>query len=97
MHKIFIILILLVFGCSSSIDISYIKSTGWTYNSGYRISDYIRFDTTGIYEIKNDTIYKQNEPAAIIKRVNKRHFDLEIKSIESGEIGHYMDDREAFE
>lgn len=88
---------LFMIGCAGSIDVNYIKSTGWTYDSGYRISDYIRFDSTGIYAIKGDTIYKQDIPAAVIKQVNKRKFDLEIQSIESGEIGHYMDDKEAFE
>lgn len=97
MQKIYLALICLIIGCTSSTDLSYIESTGWTYDSGYRISDYVTFDSTHIYELRHDTIFMNGYAKATIKYLKKRSFDLKIQSIETGEIGHYMDDKEMYE
>jgi hypothetical protein len=79
--------------CKSPLDIDYIKSTGWSYDGGYRITDFLTFDTTGYYSIKVDTIFVENKPQAIILSLDKKEFHLSIRSLDGEKVGHYTDER----
>jgi len=95
-NKIFYFLCSLIFlaSCKPKIDIEYIKSTGWSYSDGYRVTDYCTFDKSGYYSIKNDTLFVDNIPRAIIICLDKKSYNLTIRSLDGKQIGHYMDDRE---
>jgi|SRR5450432_2147975 len=86
--------IFLFCSCNSSIDVEYIKSTGWSYSEGYRVTDFLTFDKTGYYTIKNDTLFVDGRPRALIAGLNKKKYDLTIKSLDGGKEGHYMDEKE---
>lgn len=80
--------------CSANIDSTYIQSTGWIYSNGYRISDFLQFDSSGTYSIRGDTILFQLKPVGIIKACNKRRYDLQITSLDGDQTGYYMDEQE---
>jgi len=93
--KIFTFLVIL-FGCKSKSDsnITYIKSTMWIYGDGYRIADFIKFDSTQLFSLQGDTILFRKIPKAIIVDYSKSNFNLQIKSLDNGKIGNYMDEIE---
>ena len=83
--------------CNSSIDTAYIKDEGWTYESGYSITDFLDFRPQFGYSIKGDTIFYENEPRAIIKKLNKKQHNLQIKSLDGLQVGDYRGELEMFE
>ena len=87
-------MLFLLCSCKSPIDVGYIKSTGWSYTEGFRVTDYLTFDNSGYYSIRNDTIFVDNKPRALIIDLDKKAFDLTIRSLDGKNIGHYADDRE---
>jgi len=94
--RIFIFLCSLIFlaSCKPKIDIEYIKSTGWSYSDGYRVTDYFTFDKSGYYSIRNDTLFVDNKPRAIIIRLDRKFYNLTIRSLDGKKTGNYMDDEE---
>ena len=86
--------LLFLSSCKHSIDTDYIKNTGWSYDKGYRITDFINFKQGLGYSIKGDTIFFENKPRAIIIALDKKGFNLTIRSLDGKNIGHYMDEKE---
>jgi hypothetical protein len=82
--------------CKHPIDVAYIKSTGWSYADGYRVTDFMNFDQGTGYIIKGDTIFFEDKPRALIVVLDKKAFDLTIESLDGKRVGHYMDEREMF-
>lgn len=81
--------------CCSSND--YLKEHWWKYGGGYHLGDVLVFDDRNL---SNDTIFNildstNRIPEAIIIKVNNRFlandYQLEIKSLETSEIGFYYD------
>ena len=87
-------IVIFIASCKSNIDIEYIKSTGWSYDKVYRVTDFISFKQGLSYSINGDTIIFENKPRAIIISLDKGAYDLTIKSLDGKNIGHYMDERE---
>ena len=83
----------ILMGCRNTIDVQYIKNTGWSHESGFRITDFINFKQEMDYSISGDTIFMDNKPKAIIIGLNKGKYDLTIKSLDDNIIGHYTDER----
>ena len=66
-HRIsfFAFLILLLAACNhTKVDLTYLKSTTWQWDSGYKIGDgdMVEFDSTGFFALSNDTIFKKGIP-----------------------------------
>lgn len=93
--KIFTLSIIL-YGCQNNIDTNYIKSTFWIYSDGYRIADFIKFDSTKLFVLHGDTILYKNIPKAVIVNYDKSNTNLIIKSLDKGQIGNYMDEIEIY-
>jgi hypothetical protein len=85
---------LFLFSCKKPLDVDYIKSTGWSHDKGYTITDFINFKQGLGYSLNGDTIFFENKPRAIITSLDKKGFDLTIRSLDGKDIGHYMDERE---
>lgn len=78
--------------CKEDIDLSYVKSNLWSYDSGFKIGegDFVEFDRKQkIFELKGDTIFYNGNPRAIIESINKKYFLMKIKSIDGKEKGEY--------
>jgi GTPase SAR1 family protein len=84
--------------CAKPVDLSYIKSTIWSYNGGFKIGkgDFIVFDNSGLFEIREDTIFYSNEPKAIVVSVDKDALLLKVRSLKANEEGWYRDIEESF-
>ena len=71
-------------------DIKEISKYWWKYGEGYILNDFLMFDENNL---KGDTIYSKNKPAALIKYcgtpIFQDHLVLEIKSLETNKIGRY--------
>lgn len=67
-----------------------IRKSWWKYGSGYHLGDALRFDENNL---KGDTIYRLNQPVALIsycgKGLFRRSAILKIESIETWEQGVY--------
>ena len=74
-------------------DSGYVKDNLWSYNGGFKIGqeDFLEFrmDTT-VFGLSRDTIFYNSKPRARVTRVNRRLFQMEIESIETGEKGTYL-------
>lgn len=86
-------MILLLFAsCKLSFD-DYVKSKdAWVYKSGYNIDD-MNFNLDSGFSIKNDTIFFENKPKAIVTDVSRLKGELTIKSLDGKQTGHYVDVR----
>lgn len=74
---IYITLIAIVLhSCNSSLDLKYIKSKEWLSESG----NIIRFDDNSEV-LRNDTIFQDEEPYAIIRSLDKTRNQMTIFSI----------------
>jgi hypothetical protein len=90
MKLLFSVLSLLLVSCSySDKDIN---NTMWKYSEGYYFGDYLQLN---FISLRNDTILLRNKPFGIILSKKRGYFNfpgkLEIKSIETGKIGLYVD------
>lgn len=81
---------------SNSIDINYITSKDWLYSSGYRVTDFIKFDSTGYFRITGDTLFVNGIAKALIIASDKKNFDLKISSLNRKETGHYEDTEDMY-
>ena len=78
--------------CKDTKDNLYITSHQWLAVDGYTVGDWLSFDKSDYYKLKNDTLYKHNQPVAIILNIEKTLWgdnELKIKSIQTGELGDY--------
>jgi len=83
--------LLVLYSCSR-LSNNEIKKSWWKYGSGYHLAGALRFENSNL---KGDTILVNNKPIAIILSCGKGFFRktaiLEIKDIESGNVGIYHD------
>lgn len=86
-----IIFIYFIVGCNS-IDKKYIESNLWQYEKGFQIGkgDFVEFQKLGLYKISSDTIFKNNQPSAIVIKLDKKSNEMIIRSIETKEEGVYV-------
>ena len=74
-------------------DSGYVKDNLWSYNGGFKIGqgDFLEFrmDTT-VFSLRRDTIFYNSKPKARVTKLNRRLFQMEIESIETGEKGTYL-------
>jgi hypothetical protein len=73
-------------------DNVYIREQNWKAGSGYNIGDWLSFDSSKNYVLRNDTIFKHNTAVAIVINVHKAVFgdnELTVKSISSQDKGTY--------
>ena len=84
--------------CKRTFNISYIKSKTWSYNGGFKIGngDFIEFEKSNLFEIKDDTIYYNHLPKATIESVDKEGFLLKLKSIDGNKKSQYRNIEESF-
>jgi len=98
MKAMHISICLITLASCNHIDYEYIKKKIWNYDSGYRVGkgDFILFKSDqNLFKIKKDTIYYENRAVALITKLDKKLYNLTIKSIESNEIGLYRNDEES--
>ena len=90
MKLLYLFLGLSLFISCHTIDQNSLKDCWWKYGGGFRTGEVIMFDGSNI---KGDTIFRKDKPAAIIRYCGDRYFAngliLEIQSIETGELGTY--------
>lgn len=89
---------LLILSCQEPIDTGYIQTKTWVYDEGFKIGqgDFVTFlDDQHLFELKEDTIFFQGQPRAIVVNLNKKLFDMEVKSIDGGQRGFYRDQSES--
>ncbi|HLG02493.1 MAG TPA: hypothetical protein VI731_02790 [Bacteroidia bacterium] len=87
-----LILLFLFVSCSSEIDHAYIKARTWVHHDGFKLDGEPGFEfTSGIYELKGDTIYSGSQPKAVVTALFKNDNLLKIKSLSDGETGKYLD------
>jgi hypothetical protein len=94
MRRLLVFIVIFSSSCKRSIDLAYIKTTGWSYSEGYRITDFMVFDRSSGYTISGDTILFGGKPRGKIVSLDKRNFDLTIVSLDGQMKGHYMDEKE---
>jgi hypothetical protein len=94
MRRLLVFIIIFSSSCKHSIDVAYIKATGWSYSEGYRITDFMVFDKSSGYKISGDTIFFEDKPRGKIVSLDKRNFDITIESLDGQKKGHYMDEKE---
>src|SRR5688572_25814992 len=75
----------------TSPDLAYVKAKMWSYDGGFKIGagDFVHFERTELFQLRNDTIYYKGSPRAIVERLNKHFYQLTVKSIDSEEEGTY--------
>ncbi|WP_299333307.1 hypothetical protein [uncultured Psychroserpens sp.] len=88
--KKYIILLLIMVCYSCGIDNSKVETLNWKHGGGHHVGDMISFEDD--YEIKNDTIYKNETPVGIkvstIRRLDNSQV-LIIKAIKKDQTGTY--------
>lgn len=100
MKKIFKILsicLVIIFLLNFITNYTYIRSSLWQYESGFRIGqgDFIEFGIDdNIYEICGNKIFYKNEYKADIVSISKFNSTFTIKSIKTNEIGVYTNTNE---
>lgn len=78
-----VIFITIIVSCNST------ENTFWKYRNGYYIGDVFKFGK--YYKIKNDTIYNNQIPKAVIIKIKTRISDklMMLKEINGDSIGYY--------
>jgi hypothetical protein len=66
-----------------------IKRGQWKHSDGYSAGDWIEFDTSNYYKIKNNTIYKKDSFIATVLIVSFGR--MIIKNPDTNEKGYYVD------
>lgn len=87
-----------IVSCKRSLDFDYIKSKTWSYENGFKIGkgDFVLFDKNDkLFDLKQDTIYYEGTPRAIITDLNKETYTLKIKSIDGKLKGEYKNPEES--
>jgi len=93
----FLILFLGSVSCTrETFDSSYVKSSLWAWDKGYRIGDgdFVEFDSSNFFFLSHDTILREGVPKCVILEVNKKYFEMEVRSF-SGELGYYRNTAES--
>ncbi len=87
-----VILIFLLPMCKNEIDVEYIKSNQWIHLEGFKIGqgDYIKFNETETFKIKDDTILYRDVPRAVVIKLNKKVNEMIVRSINGSEEGTYI-------
>lgn len=91
--------IVLLMSCKKNLDLNYIKSKTWSYENGFKIGkgDFVLFDKNDkLFDLKQDTIYYEGAPRAIITDLNKETYTLKVKSIDGKLKGEYRNPEESF-
>lgn len=97
---VIIFFVVIISSCNNDIDYQYIKSKTWNHDSGFKIGkgDIVEFKgSQTLFELKEDTIYYDSQPRAIIKALNKKYYNLTVTSIDGKETGSYRNDDESLE
>jgi hypothetical protein len=81
----------LVLSHVTSPDLQYVQEKTWSYDSGFKIGegDFVSFDSVGMCQLHQDTIYYRNSPKALIKRLNKHIYEMTISSLDGKQKGTY--------
>jgi len=85
-----IVFSMFLFSCKENTE-ELLKLSDWKHNGGYHVGDWMSFENE-IYQISNDTIFKNKRALALVKKTEYRidqTYVLEIKSLESHEVGFY--------
>ena len=97
MKKVYyLILSVIFFSCKNSIsqeDLKYVKENTWQWDKGFKIAEgeFVSFDKNSlVYKLSNDTIYYHNIPTALIKKINKKYYELTVSSIDGKSKGVYI-------
>lgn len=90
---------LILFACNKVFDVEHIKSKTWSFQGGYKIGkgDFMIFDESEIYELKNDTIFYLGVPKALIIQLDKSDYTLKVKSLNDQQTGVYMNTEGSFD
>lgn len=91
--SIFLLSLLILFSCHSTLDTNYIRATGWSYDGGYRVTDFINFKPGLGFDIRADTIFLDNIPRAVIIKLDKKKYTLSVRSLDGKQTGYYFDER----
>lgn len=77
--------------CSCKDDKLYSRGF-WKYSKGFYMGDLLDFKT-GHLEVKNDTLFLDNFPVAVVQKIESNIFvkRLYIRGIDSNEIGIYVE------
>lgn len=76
-------------------DLEYVRNNLWEYDKGFRIGDgdLVKFGVDdSVFALKNDTIFYNNKPRAIVTMTNKHFFKMTIMSIDKKEKGFYANE-----
>jgi hypothetical protein len=94
-----VVFALLILACSRVIDVEYVKSKTWSFQGGYKVGngDFMIFDETTTYELKNDTIFYSGAPKARVIQLDKAKLTLKVKSLKDEQAGVYKDMDGSFE
>jgi len=94
---IIIFLLFVICSCSdkrvSIDDISYVKINTWIWDKGFKIGqgEFISFDSdSSVFQLKNDTIYYRTIPKAIIRKIERKYYELIVSSIDGKTSGVYI-------
>lgn len=86
--------------CKRGLDLNYIKSKTWSYERGFKIGkgDFVLFDENNrLLDLRNDTIYYEGKPRAIIVELNKELYSLKVRSIDGKASGEYRNPEESLQ
>jgi hypothetical protein len=100
MKKLLSLFIFCLLSCKSEIDYTYVKNTVWEYEKGFKIGrgDIVLFEKSqNLFVLKDDTIFYNGKPRALIKKLDKRHFQMTISSIDNKQTGFYRDEAESLQ
>lgn len=77
-------------------DLDYIRSKVWQYDDGYAAGegDFIEFGK-GMFDLKGDTIFRNNIPKAIVTGLDTAVYDMTIISIKEKLKGRYRNIEES--
>ena len=74
-------------------DINYVKANTWQWDKGIKIGegDFVSFDKgSKVFFLIDKTIYFNKQPKALIKKVDKKNYEMTISSLDSKETGLYI-------
>lgn len=73
-------------------DLKYVKEKEWEYDAGFQIGegDFVEFDSSNFFQLRHDTIFYKGSPRARVLRINKRFYEMKVKSIQGDSLGTYI-------